>query len=367
MAIISYSNEPKVIENLFENITNKNNNLRAKCAMYIGFILGSWPEYIIEKYLGNQDGANNSMKGKSKLGAKPKSRGGARSKQRVLVDGAGMKSAEQVENFEEFLKIALSDANPECRHHARQAFLTFYEIWPEESDSLIVQFRGMFSKHKEIIDKLGSHLTSAGTQASSAKLEENKISRRRIDDRKTQKVLGNGKNFLNPTTENNRRTDTTPKSQNRMNAKNKFLSEERQPKEETKGSEPYQAISSSGFRNLRPTNYSNNSNNQNVYVSKYQNTRIEPIYKKRSVSKDVVGTYKSSGLAANPKLDLGESPKKFAHEEDLMELDEKCQDISEIEIDPEDGKEETLYPKPYQGFMPSKKLSPEEEIADLIK
>jgi hypothetical protein len=321
MAIISYSNEPKVIENLFENITNKNTNLRAKCAMYIGFILGSWPEYIIEKYLGNQDGGNNLTKGKSKFGAK--SRGGARSKQRALKDGAGMKSAEQVENFEEFLKIALSDATPECRHQGRQAFLTFYEIWPEESDSLIIQFKGMFNKHKEIVDKLGSHLTSAGTQPSSAKLEENKISRRRMDDRKTQKIIGNGKGFLNPTTENHRRNDITPKSQNRMNAKNKFLSEERQPKEETKGTETNQAISSTGFRNFRQTNYSNNSNNQIVYVSKYQNTKIEPIYKKRSVSKDVVGTYKSSGLAANQKLDLSESPKNFPQEEDLMELDEK--------------------------------------------
>lgn len=50
-----------------------------------------------------------------------------------------------------------------------------------------------------------------------------------------------------------------------------------------------------------------------------------------------------------------------------MELDEKCQDISEIEIDPEDNKEATLYPQPYQGYNASKKTSPEQEIFDLIK
>lgn len=50
-----------------------------------------------------------------------------------------------------------------------------------------------------------------------------------------------------------------------------------------------------------------------------------------------------------------------------MELDEKCQDISEIEIDPEDNKEQTLYMKPFQGYSVTKKTSPEQEIFDLIK
>jgi hypothetical protein len=49
-----------------------------------------------------------------------------------------------------------------------------------------------------------------------------------------------------------------------------------------------------------------------------------------------------------------------------MELDEKCQDISEIEIDPEDNKEATLYPTPYQGYAMASRQSPRQEISDLL-
>ena len=42
-------------------------------------------------------------------------------------------------------------------------------------------------------------------------------------------------------------------------------------------------------------------------------------------------------------------------------------DISEIEIDPEDNKESTLYPTPYQGYSAPSKSTPEQEIMNLLK
>ena len=51
----------------------------------------------------------------------------------------------------------------------------------------------------------------------------------------------------------------------------------------------------------------------------------------------------------------------------MIELDQKCQDISEIELDPEDSKESTLYPQPYQGYKPISKTTPEQEIFELLE
>jgi len=64
---------------------------------------------------------------------------------------------------------------------------------------------------------------------------------------------------------------------------------------------------------------------------------------------------------------LLERSDKVDHDDDLIELDQKCQDISEIELDPEDSKESTLYPQPYQGYKPASKTTPEQEIFELLK
>jgi len=63
LSIINYCQEPKIIENLFHSLTDKSNNLRSKCAMYLNIILQSWPEYILEKFLGSpQSGSFKAKK-----------------------------------------------------------------------------------------------------------------------------------------------------------------------------------------------------------------------------------------------------------------------------------------------------------------
>ena len=80
-----------------------------------------------------------------------------------------------------------------------------------------------------------------------------------------------------------------------------------------------------------------------------------------------------SATAARPRphwtgnIVLLERNDKIAQEDDLIELDQKCQDISEIELDPEDSKESTLYPQPYQEFKPTFKTTPEQEIFELLE
>lgn len=54
-------------------------------------------------------------------------------------------------------------------------------------------------------------------------------------------------------------------------------------------------------------------------------------------------------------------------EEQLKELDVKIQDISEIELDPEDNKEETLYPQPYQEYKVKPVTTPQQEIINLME
>lgn len=368
LAIINYSQEPKVIENIFENLTTKNSTLRAKLAMYIYIILGCWPEYILEKYLGTLD--TGSFKNKNKLGVDTKPNRGGTSKQRTGMEnrvpgGSTLKGADSPQNFEDFFKILLGDASPDCRYYARQCFLTFHEIWPDEAEPLILQHKGVLMKDKEVVEKLGPYLESAGAQSSSAKIKMTSKELARTDkSRKTHKVPkgGDSRGFLSPG--GNRRADATPKSQNRVKSNTKFLSEEREkpPHEEAANK---QATLSTGFRNLRPGGYNNIKEEKDVYVSKYQRP-IESDYKKRSVSKDVIGTYKSTGIGLQNKNGFNGN-QKMVHEDDLMELDEKCQDISEIEIDPEDNKEVTLYPTPYQGYNAASKSTPEQEITDLLK
>ena len=320
----------------------------------------SWPEYILEKFLSNGD-YQGSFKGKRKAGHS-KNRTGKDSKY------GGFKQYEGVQNFEEFFKVALEDASPECRHYARQCFLTFFEIWPDEAEPLIAQHKTVLMKHKEIIEKLGPALDGSRTATDYSK--RNYIHRDKDRDRKTVKVTpGGSRGFLSPKGLQSRRQDAAPKSQNRVSSMNKFLSEEREERSKPDIPRPTVSttgVSSAGFRNLKATNYGSKKNENNMYVSKYQNsTRFNT--KKRSVSKDVVGTYQSSNLAGLNKNGGGFEPQaKMLNEPDLMELDEKCQDISEIEIDPEDNKEATLYPTPYQGYAMASRQSPRQEISDLL-
>ena len=74
IAIINYCQEPKVIDNIFENLKNKSSNLRTKSSYYFYLILGSWPDYILDKY---------------------------------------------VEIFEQFFTTSISDPSSDCRHFTR--------------------------------------------------------------------------------------------------------------------------------------------------------------------------------------------------------------------------------------------------------
>lgn len=234
-----------------------------------------------------------------------------------------------------------------------------------------MQHKVTFKKHQEMVDKLGHLFDGSGTNSrvlgsDYSKKASKPKDRERDKDRKTEKVtMGNSRGFLSAGI-GSRRADAAPKSQNRVHSNNKFLSEERVKPEIYQPADIGKATLSTGFRNLKSTNYARQSEN-NVYVSKYQNNNKFNSKQKRSVSKDVIGTYKSTGLTSNYKNVPNEIELKIPDEPDFMELDEKCQDISEIEIDPEDNKEETLYPQPYQGYNLSDKKSPREEIADLLK
>ena len=317
-------------------------------------ILDSWPEHMLEKYIGAFES------GKNKQGGKPKSRGGARSKNRPMKDGnlgssTGFKSGEAVDTLDEFFKILLSDAANECRQNSKQAFLTFMEIWPEEAQEMISKNQSVYSKHKEIIESIGSEINGKSTYSKSSKLGERSDMRgHRGDMRNTHKASETNQGFLSPKMGDSRRADA-PKSQNRAKPKNKILVEEPHSPEEIKvgGNKHY----SPGFNNQRPINANDNREQQSVYLSKYKNHDDQQQEKNRSVSKDADESYKM----------VNEKTKKVAHKEDFVQLDEKCLDISEIEIDPEEGKQQTLYPKPYKTYSPSSKKTPEQEIFDLIK
>jgi hypothetical protein len=280
LAILHYCHEPKIIENIFENLTSKNNNLRSKCAMYINIILSSWPEYVLEKYLGASD-AGGSFKTKTRAGGDSKVRGG-RSKQRPVKENRlGGGTSETTQTFEEFFKICLSDATPDCRYFSRQAFLAFQEIWPEEAEPLIQEFKSVFMKDKEMVEKLGPLLEGGSTHPRSAKIESAKRGLvRKQRERQTEKHGVDSHGFLSPPGAGSRRMDTAPKSQNRMNGKNKFLSEEREPVDnQNLGSQNKQAALSTGFRNIRVNNFNQKDTAKGVYVSKYKNQSVEPSYK----------------------------------------------------------------------------------------
>ena len=115
-----------MIENIFETLNTKNSALKAKCGMYLSIILGSWPEYILEKYLGTLEGGSGSFKSKNKLGVEQNPKRGERSKQRPGMEsripgvGSSLKSAESPQTYEDFFGICLEDASADCRYYARQ-------------------------------------------------------------------------------------------------------------------------------------------------------------------------------------------------------------------------------------------------------
>ena len=243
--------------------------------------------------------------------------------------------------------------------------MAFQEVFPEEAEPLIHQHKSAFMKHKEMIDKLGPILDGEGAYPKSANTESaNKKSLRkeRLTEKPKQEIHG----YLSPKTGSRR--DDAPKSQNRMSKQNKYLSEERVKSDKGTANSSNKASMSTGFTNLKARNYNDNKIPKETYDSKH----LKPPTNNNSESGGTAGRTLSATAARPrtqyaPKNGLMEKQKKLAHEDpNLIELDEKCQDISEIELDPEDNKEETFCPQPYQGYKMASKVSPEEEIAELI-
>lgn len=206
--------------------------------MYIHIILQSWPEYVLEKFLGTQD--SSSLKVKNKYGDSHKRRG-AHSKNRLAKDSKfGGSSAPQT--FEEYFRHCLEDASPDCRHYARQSLLTFYEIWPEETEAVVQEHKVVLMKHKEMISKLGPLLGGTGSSTGIGHVGRQK-------DRKTYKAPAK-RNHLSPSSGIGRREQAITKSQNRIQSQNKFLSEERDKPSIPKPTD-HAASVSTGFRNYR--------------------------------------------------------------------------------------------------------------------
>ena len=172
------------------------------------------------------------------------------------------KPNENKPTFKDFFKSSLEDASPECRQYARQAFLAFYEIFPDEAEPLIHQFKSTFLKHKEMIDRFGSILEGDGTKSG---FEDSKKGALR-NDRKTQKQIDHPKVDMNLASNNTRRTEFPVRSQNRI--QNKFLSEERELSDKAKIISNPEALST-GFKNIKISNVNQNANRKDAYVSKY--------------------------------------------------------------------------------------------------
>lgn len=172
------------------------------------------------------------------------------------------KPNESKPTLKDFFKSNLEDASSECRQYARQAFLAFYEIFPEEAEPLIVQFRSTFLKHKEMVDRFGPILDGEGAKTG---FEDSKKGSLRID-RKTQKQVDQPKVDMNLAANNTRRTEFPARSQNRL--QNKFLSEERELPDKAKIIGNSEALST-GFKNIKISNVNQNTNGRDAYVSKY--------------------------------------------------------------------------------------------------
>lgn len=374
LAIINYCQEQKVIDNILENVNSKHSHLRAMLAHYLSIIMDTWPENMLEKYLDSSETIIGSFKSKDKLGVPPAKRGG-RSKQRgakdsKLASSSNLKGGDGKPSLQEFLQTALTDASPECRQYAREAFLSFQEIFPEEAEPLIHQNRSTFMKHKEMVDKLGPILEGSSTFAKSANVDSGTKKARR-ENRMVEKPKTSTRPYLSPTA-TNRKSDLATKSQNRLPKPAKFLSQERE--EQTKGipSNTGSAAMSTGFRNLKASNYAAKNNPKEAYVSKNQLKPSSSVGVESGAGGG--GGRTLSATAARPRTQYApkngflERHKKLEQDEDnLVELDERCQDISEIGIDPEESKEDSLYPQPYQSYKVPSKATPEQEISELIE
>jgi hypothetical protein len=172
------------------------------------------------------------------------------------------KPNENKPTFKDFFKSSLEDASPECRQYARQAFLAFYELFPDEAEPLILQFKSTFMKHKEIIDRFGAILDSDGTRTA---FEDSKKTYHR-NDRKTQKQVEPPKVDPGLAASGARRADFAARSQNRLQSK--FLSEERELPDKAKIMGNSEAIGT-GYKNIKINNVNQNANGRDVYVSKY--------------------------------------------------------------------------------------------------
>ena len=85
----------RVIQNIFNQIRNKNSNVRVKSITYLYVILCSYPEVILEK---------------------------------------------SMSLLEEFLSVSVCDAMPEGRHYGRLSFLKYKELFPKRAEMLFDKF-----------------------------------------------------------------------------------------------------------------------------------------------------------------------------------------------------------------------------------
>lgn len=350
MAILHYCQDPKVIDNIFDNLNNKSNNLRAKSSFYFYLILGSWPDYILDKY---------------------------------------------AEVFEEYFKTSLSDASSDCRHYTRLAFLKFKELFPNEADDIYVGLDN--ATQKAIIDEeqnggqvktnFNSRNLSPNVAAKTAKRTGTHSAMRKPPSTKT--VGG----YLSPGT-GNRRTENSRKSKNRTTNKtstNKFMSEEREVPDKNKRAISKDAALSTGFKSLKAAKPEPQTDEaKGIYISKYHKpSTAANLNKKRNFSKNSVEEGYRQPLTVNdrkpkdkhktekpaqygaPYLKYGHSATSNnelpAEEEQLKELDDKIQDISEIDMDPEDNKEASFCPQPYQDYkIKPPAVSSNQEITKLL-
>lgn len=348
VAILSYVQEPKIIDNIYDNLKSKSNNMRAKSSFYLYMILGSWPDYILDKY---------------------------------------------VEVFENYFKASLTDAYSDCRYNTRLAFLRFKELFPNEADEIYEVLDS--ATQKAIIDEEENGGEGKATfnarqlSPGSGTNKNRKGTHSAMRKQPTSKPTGG---YLSPGT-GTRKTEITRKSKNRLQNKtinNKFLSEERDITEKNKRAISKDAVLTTGFKNLKVAKVEQPEDTKGVYISKYHKPSTASNFKsKRNFSKNSVeddhrhpislqdkkkqikhdsenlNTY---GLGTYPKYGhSGGAKEEIVQDEDLKELDDKIHDISEIELDPEDNKEASFYPQPYQDYKIKPQASSNQEITKLLE
>lgn len=220
--------EPKVIDNLIESCKNKSSTMRAKCSLYFCTILGTWHEYILDKY------------------------GDA---------------------FKQYFETSLADASSDCRHYSRLAFIRFREIFPKEADDLFDKLDPAIQKAINDEEANGGKIRSPtdyrgiSPHEGSTKLRKGTHSamRQEIAPKPTAGYLSPGTNMRR--TEISRKTNS--RFQNKSNT-NKFLSEERSITDKNKRGMSKDAALSTGFKNLKAVQTTEQDNEaKGMYISKY--------------------------------------------------------------------------------------------------